>query len=284
MHVLRFGNKLNEEVCRGFIFANLFNSLYLYVRLGWSILIANLVTNSQDLVAIVKYLVALAPASGTISRPVFGSNINVHVILLFHPRDPPDHLAHQENRFDAIYSIYCSSCCTYQPLPTLTCFRPLGISEDASCVPRIRNSPRPPKLNYNCSYIWCKKNQIILSQPAGAFFLPIYLKVQETKGIFKWQFLPMLLKFQSFSPATAIFWTSLSGTITLHDHTTRSHFTISWLTSIWFSFMQGLPGKIPLGWVRNNDVILFFIFYFLSLFTFNIFWLLLDALTSDPTK
>ena len=145
MHVLRFGNKLNEEVCRGFIFL----IHYLYVRLGWSILIANLVTNSQDLVAIVKYLVALAPTSGTISRPVFGSNINVHVILLFHPRDPPDHLAHQENRFDAIYSIYCSSCCTYQPLPSLTCFRPLAISEDASCVPRIRNSLRLPKLNYN---------------------------------------------------------------------------------------------------------------------------------------
>ena len=149
MHVLRFGNKLNEEVCRGFIFANLFNSLYLYVRLGWSIRIANLVTNSQDLVAIVKYLVALAPASDTISRPVFGSNINVHVILLFHPRDPLDHLAHQENRFDAIYSIYCSSCCTYQPLPSLMCFRPLAISEDASCVPRIRNSLRLPKLKYN---------------------------------------------------------------------------------------------------------------------------------------
>ena len=29
MHVLHFGNKLNEEVCHGFIFANLFNSLYL---------------------------------------------------------------------------------------------------------------------------------------------------------------------------------------------------------------------------------------------------------------
>ena len=27
--VLRFGHKLNKEVCRGFIFANLFNSLYL---------------------------------------------------------------------------------------------------------------------------------------------------------------------------------------------------------------------------------------------------------------
>ena len=29
MHVLRFGDKLNEEVCHRFIFANLFNSLYL---------------------------------------------------------------------------------------------------------------------------------------------------------------------------------------------------------------------------------------------------------------
>ena len=29
LNVLRFGNKLNEEVCRRFIFVNLFNSLYL---------------------------------------------------------------------------------------------------------------------------------------------------------------------------------------------------------------------------------------------------------------
>ena len=29
MHLLHFGNKLNKEVCRGFVFANLFNSLYL---------------------------------------------------------------------------------------------------------------------------------------------------------------------------------------------------------------------------------------------------------------
>ena len=33
MHVPRFGNKLNKEVCRRFIFENLFNSLYLQVRL-----------------------------------------------------------------------------------------------------------------------------------------------------------------------------------------------------------------------------------------------------------
>ena len=50
MHVLRFGHKLNEEVCRGFIFANLFNSL-------------NLATDFQD-------LIALAPGLGAISRPL----------------------------------------------------------------------------------------------------------------------------------------------------------------------------------------------------------------------
>ena len=59
--MLRFGNKLNEKVCCGFIFANLFNSLYLLVRL--------MATNFQDLVAIVKNLVALAPVLGTISHP-----------------------------------------------------------------------------------------------------------------------------------------------------------------------------------------------------------------------
>ena len=48
MHVLRFGNKLNEEVCRGFI-------SYLF--------------NFQDLVIKVKNLVALAPVLGAISRP-----------------------------------------------------------------------------------------------------------------------------------------------------------------------------------------------------------------------
>ena len=73
MHVLRFGNKLNEEVRRGFIFANLFNSLYLLVRLWWNILVANLATNFQDLVAKVKNLVALAPVLGAISRPDIGS-------------------------------------------------------------------------------------------------------------------------------------------------------------------------------------------------------------------
>ena len=69
MHLLRFGNKLNKEVCDGFIFANLFNSLYLLVRLWWNILVANLATNFQDLVAKVKKLVTLAPVLGAISRP-----------------------------------------------------------------------------------------------------------------------------------------------------------------------------------------------------------------------
>ena len=54
MHVLRFGNKLNEEVSRGFIFANLFNSLYLLVKSWWNILVANLATNFQDLVVKVE--------------------------------------------------------------------------------------------------------------------------------------------------------------------------------------------------------------------------------------
>ena len=51
-----FGNKLNEEVCRGFIFTNLFNSF------------ANLATNFQDLVTKEKNLIVLAPVLGAISR------------------------------------------------------------------------------------------------------------------------------------------------------------------------------------------------------------------------
>ena len=73
MHVLRFGNKLNEEVCHEFIFANLFNLLYLLVRLWWNVLVANLATNFQDLVAKVKNLGALAPVLGAISRPDHGA-------------------------------------------------------------------------------------------------------------------------------------------------------------------------------------------------------------------
>ena len=61
MQVLRFGNKLNEEVCRRLIFANLLNSLHLLVRLRRNIPVAYLATNFQDLVAKVKNLVALAP-------------------------------------------------------------------------------------------------------------------------------------------------------------------------------------------------------------------------------
>ena len=82
MYVLRFGNKLNEEVCRGFIFANLFNSLYLLVRLWWNVVVANLATNFQDLVAKVKNLVALAPVLGAISRFFYPVKANRTYLVL----------------------------------------------------------------------------------------------------------------------------------------------------------------------------------------------------------
>ena len=59
-----------EEVCCGFIFTNIFNLLYLLVRLWWNILVTNLVTNFRDLVAKVKNLVVLVPVLGAISCPV----------------------------------------------------------------------------------------------------------------------------------------------------------------------------------------------------------------------
>ena len=59
-----------EEVCCGFTFTNIFNLLYLWVRLWWNILVTNLVTNFRDLVAKVKNLVALVPVLGAISCPV----------------------------------------------------------------------------------------------------------------------------------------------------------------------------------------------------------------------
>ena len=74
MHVLRFENKLNEEVCRGFMFANLFNSP------------ANLATNFQDLVAKVKNLVALAPLLGAISRPVEYIHTHTHIYIYMRVR------------------------------------------------------------------------------------------------------------------------------------------------------------------------------------------------------
>ena len=43
-----------EEVCCGFTFTNIFNLLYLLVRLWWNILVTNLATNFRDLVAKVK--------------------------------------------------------------------------------------------------------------------------------------------------------------------------------------------------------------------------------------
>ena len=74
MHVLRFENKLNEEVCRGFMFANLFNSP------------ANLATNFQDLVAKVKNLVTLAPLLGAISRPVEYIHTHTHIYIYMRVR------------------------------------------------------------------------------------------------------------------------------------------------------------------------------------------------------
>ena len=64
-----FGNKLNGKVCRGFIFENLFHPLYLLVGFWWNILVSNLATKFQNLVAKEKNLVALAPLLGAISRP-----------------------------------------------------------------------------------------------------------------------------------------------------------------------------------------------------------------------
>ena len=58
-----------ETNLTGIIFANLFNSLYLLVGFWWNILVANLATNFQNLVAKVKNVVALAPVLGAISRP-----------------------------------------------------------------------------------------------------------------------------------------------------------------------------------------------------------------------
>ena len=69
MHVLCFRNKLDEKVCCGFIFANLFNSPYLLVKLWWNILVSNLATNFQDLVARVKNVITLVPVLGTILCP-----------------------------------------------------------------------------------------------------------------------------------------------------------------------------------------------------------------------
>ena len=60
----------DSHLAPNFIYANLFNSLYLLVRLWWNVVAANLATNFQDLVAKVKNLVALAPVLGAISRPV----------------------------------------------------------------------------------------------------------------------------------------------------------------------------------------------------------------------
>ena len=70
-----------ETNLTGIIFANLINSLYLLVGFWWNILVANLATNFQNLVAKEKNLVALAPLLGAISRPA--QNTCVWVNLTF---------------------------------------------------------------------------------------------------------------------------------------------------------------------------------------------------------
>ena len=52
------------------------------VRLWWNILVANLATNFQDLVAKVKNLVALAPVLGAISRPALYVYTQLGVIFM----------------------------------------------------------------------------------------------------------------------------------------------------------------------------------------------------------
>ena len=61
MQVLRFGNKLDKEVCCGFIFSNLLTHYISW--LGYD-------ETFQGLVTKVKSLVTLAPVLGAISRPV----------------------------------------------------------------------------------------------------------------------------------------------------------------------------------------------------------------------
>ena len=79
VHVLHFGNGLNVlTLTRGTLL-----QIYLYkssrITLGrvWlEILVANLATNFQDLVAKVKNLVALVPVLGAILRPA-GSHLSL---------------------------------------------------------------------------------------------------------------------------------------------------------------------------------------------------------------
>ena len=73
VHVLRFGNELNKELCSRFILIYLYKSSTITRSIGkvsLEILVAKLATNFQDLVANVKNLVALAPVLGAILRPV----------------------------------------------------------------------------------------------------------------------------------------------------------------------------------------------------------------------
>ena len=74
VHVLRFGNELNKELCSRFILIYLYQSSTITRspgKVGLEILVAKLATNFQDLVAKVKNLVALAPVLGAILRPAY---------------------------------------------------------------------------------------------------------------------------------------------------------------------------------------------------------------------
>ena len=68
-HVLHFGNRLKEELCCIHLYksSTITTSLQVWVE----ILVANLATNFQDLVAKVKNLVALASVLGAILHPDF---------------------------------------------------------------------------------------------------------------------------------------------------------------------------------------------------------------------
>ena len=72
VHVLRFRNELNKELCSRFILIYLYKSSTItrsIAKVSLEILVAKLATTFQDLVANEKNLVALAPVLGAILRP-----------------------------------------------------------------------------------------------------------------------------------------------------------------------------------------------------------------------
>ena len=132
-----FGNKLNEEVCRGFIFTNLFNSF------------ANLATNFQDLVIKKKNLIVLAPALGAISRLAIlfcGIIFWAEIFMLSSP-------LHQQS----IYKPFCSE--NYNPTPYDVPFTPYPSlpaapsSPVSTCIFYQRNTQQAKSLKI----IWINK-------------------------------------------------------------------------------------------------------------------------------